>query len=433
MNANDRSAKVLTNIFGSIFIKGGSILASFVIVPLTLSYLTQYEYGVWLTLSSIVHWLDYFDVGLANGLRNKLAECIAKKDYLKGRKYVSTAYFLLIVISIVFSLFVVLINHYIDWNSLLNTVSNPINNLESIILFVSILTAFQFVMKTIGTIYAANQEPMFGGLFSLLGQILSIMIIFILTRTTDGSLFYVAITFSVSPILVYFISYPIAFKRYAKIRPSLGLIDLKLSTDIIGLGLKFFFIQVCFLVLFQSSNFIISNLFSPNEVTPYNIAYKYMNILPMIFVIIVSPLWTAITDAYVQGDISWIKSSIRKMVYVWLVGVLLSVIFVAVSSLIIKVWIGPAVEIPKTYFFALCVFVIVDMWNKIFSSYSNGVGRLKPQMYATLIEAMLFIPLSFFLAKLLGVVGVAWALSIVSIIPAIFMTIDYLMFLKKYK
>ena len=79
------------------------------------------------------------------------------------------------------------------------------------------------------------------------------------------------------------------------------------------------------------------------------------------------------------------------------------------------------------------MFVIVDMWNKIFSSYSNGVGRLKPQMYATLIEAMLFIPLSFFLAKLLGVVGVAWALSIVSIIPAIFMTIDYLMFLKKYK
>ena len=430
---NERSSKVIVNIIGSMFIKGGSILVSLVLVPLTLSYLTQYEYGVWLTLSSLIHWLDYFDIGLANGLRNKLAECIANKDYNKGRSYISTAYFLLTVIAIISSLIFLIINHVVDWNNVLNTVDNPINNLSVIILIVFISTAIQFVMKTVSTIYTANQDPMYGGLFSLLGQILSMVIILILTKTTAGNFLYIALAFSVSPIVIYFLSYPIAFhSKYKDLRPSINLIDLSLSKDIVGLGLKFFFIQICFLVLYQSSNIIITNIFSPNEVTPYNIAYKYMTMLPMIFVILVSPLWTAITDAYVKSDILWIKKTINKMFYVWLLCSFGAIIFVFISSPVIKIWIGEAVDIPKSYFIALSVFAIVDMWNKLFSSFSNGVARLKSQICATILEAVIFIPLAIVLAKLMGVVGVAWALAFVSIIPAIFMSIDYLLFLKDF-
>jgi O-antigen/teichoic acid export membrane protein len=289
-------------------------------------------------------------------------------------------------------------------------------------------------MKTVSTIYTANQEPMYGGLFSLLGQILSMVIILILTKTTVGNFLYIALAFSGSPIIIYFLSYPIAFhSKYKELRPSIKLIDLSLSKDIVGWGLKFFFIQICFLVLYQSSNIIITNIFSPNEVTPYNIAYKYMTMLPMIFVILVSPLWTAITDAYVKSDILWIKKTINKMLYVWLLCSFGAIIFVFISSPVIKIWIGDAVDIPKSYFIALSVFAIVDMWNKLFSSFSNGVARLKSQICATILEAVIFIPLAILFAKIMGVVGVAWALAIVSIIPAVFISIDYLLFLKVFK
>ena len=37
-----------------------------------------------LTLSSIIGWFAFFDIGFGNGLRNKFAEAIAKGDHQLG-------------------------------------------------------------------------------------------------------------------------------------------------------------------------------------------------------------------------------------------------------------------------------------------------------------------------------------------------------------
>ena len=75
-----RSLVVKKNMIGSIFIKGISILIQLILVPLTLGYLSQELYGVWLTISSIMLWLNFFDVGLTLGLKNRLSEAIARND-----------------------------------------------------------------------------------------------------------------------------------------------------------------------------------------------------------------------------------------------------------------------------------------------------------------------------------------------------------------
>lgn len=128
---------------------------------------------------------------------------------------------------------------------------------------------------------------------------------------------------------------------------------------------------------------------------------------------------------------SWIKKTIYKKLYVWFLCSFGAFVLVFISSPVIKIWIGEVVDIPKSYFIALSVFAIVDMWNKLFSSFSNEVARLKSQICATILEAVIFIPLAIVQPKLMGVVGVAWALAFVSIIPATFMSIDYLLFLKQ--
>ncbi|GAH31869.1 unnamed protein product, partial [marine sediment metagenome] len=73
-----RSIRAKKNIFASFGLKGISILISFLLVPLVLNYIDITKYGIWLTLSSIIGWFGFFDIGLGNGLRNKFAEAIAK-------------------------------------------------------------------------------------------------------------------------------------------------------------------------------------------------------------------------------------------------------------------------------------------------------------------------------------------------------------------
>ena len=427
-----RGKKAAKNIMVSFGIKGLSMIFSFILVPLTLSYLTQYEYGVWLTISSILVWLDFFDIGLGNGLRNKLTECIALGDWNKGRSYVSTTYFVLSVIGVFVVLVFYLASHFIKWDVVLNTVDHPINDLRETVSIVFLLCVVNFVMKIIGTIFTANQEPMISNLFSCLGQGVSILLIFILKQFTDGSLMYVAICFSISPILVYLLSYPYAFKyRFPQLSPSLKSIDFHLVKDIAGLGFQFFLIQTMCLVLYQSSNIIIAQFFSPSEVTPYNIGYRYMNLATMLFMIIITPLWSAITDANAKRDYIWIKKSISVMTYIWIAFTALVVVLFFLSSFIIRLWIGDEIVVPTSILVSIGCFVIIDMWNRILMSFANGTSHLKVQVVTSIIEGVLFIPLSIFMSKYCGVAGVAWSLVIVSVIPAVALFFDYRKFVKE--
>ena len=95
---NKRSLVVKKNMIGSIFIKGISILIQLILVPLTLGYLSQELYGIWLTISSIMLWLNFFDVGLTLGLKNKLSEALARNEIEKGKCLVSTTYIVMILI-----------------------------------------------------------------------------------------------------------------------------------------------------------------------------------------------------------------------------------------------------------------------------------------------------------------------------------------------
>ena len=87
-----RTKRAKQNILAMFVIKGIGLLISFLYIPLLLHTLNTVDYGVWLTLTSIVSWISFFDIGLGNGLRNKLCEAISINDIQKARELVSTAY-----------------------------------------------------------------------------------------------------------------------------------------------------------------------------------------------------------------------------------------------------------------------------------------------------------------------------------------------------
>ena len=78
---HSRSVNAKKNILASLVIKGCSIAISLILVPLTIHYVNPTKYGIWLTLSSMVSWFGFFDIGFGNGLRNKFAEAKAKGQH----------------------------------------------------------------------------------------------------------------------------------------------------------------------------------------------------------------------------------------------------------------------------------------------------------------------------------------------------------------
>ena len=123
---SERTIKAKKNIIASLLVKMLSIIISLLLVPVTLNYLNSYEYGVWLTLSSILVWINYFDIGLGNGLRNRLTEALAIGDYEKGRIYISTTFAILLILMLTIYLLYAFLQHFISWKSILNMYLQPI-------------------------------------------------------------------------------------------------------------------------------------------------------------------------------------------------------------------------------------------------------------------------------------------------------------------
>ena len=115
-----RSSAIYKNIIASFAIKGWSVLVQLMLVPLTLACLGVYENGVWLTISSVFLWIDNLDVGLGNGLRNKLAIYIAENNIPKAREMVSSTMAMLTVIIVPIAFFLVVLELLGDVYGLFN-------------------------------------------------------------------------------------------------------------------------------------------------------------------------------------------------------------------------------------------------------------------------------------------------------------------------
>ena len=241
LKGNQRSVMAKKNVLASMLIKGADTLVYLLLVPLTLGYLNAYEYGVWLTLSSFLVWIDSFDIGLGNGLRNKLAMAMAEEDKEKARSYVSTTFFMLLLLTgAIFIISSFLVNS-IDWYSVLNIDESLIANIKEIIFISLVFFCLNFLLKFIGNVYQALQLPAVNYLIYFAGHLLSLIIIYFLTKTCEGSLLWVAVVYSAAPPFVYLIFYPITFsKLYPYLAPSFKYYKREYLKDLLSLSVLCF-------------------------------------------------------------------------------------------------------------------------------------------------------------------------------------------------
>lgn len=415
---NERSVKAKKNIAASLIIKGGSILINLALVPLTINYVNPTQYGIWITLSSIVTWFGFFDIGFGNGLRNKFAEAKANGDFGKVRSYISTTYISLgIIFSFVWLVFF-LLNHFLNWNTILNAPIESSGNLALVALIVFSFFCLQVVFKTINTILIADQRPAVSGFTDMVGQLLALLIIVALVKMLpNGNLFYLALAIGFPPVFIMLISTVYFFsKDYHDFVPKLSLFNFAHAKEILHLGLKFFFIQISFIVVFQTSNIIIANVCSPDDVTIYNVAYKYFGISFMVFNIVMTPFWSAYSEAYTKRDYYWMKNTLKALKKIAFYFLGFSFLLFLVSNWAFKLWIGNAVQIKLLLSFFMMLYFMTHIYHALYVQILNGMGRVKLQLYIFLFIAVLNIPLSIFLAKLIGLEGVIIATIINNLI-----------------
>ena len=425
---HERTKRAKRNIFGGFMVRGLNIGVGLLLVPITINYLNPTNYGIWITLTSVVAWFGFFDIGFGNGLRNRFTEAVAKGEHELAKKYVSTTYAILSIIITAFLLVFYFLNLYIDWTVILNTDNNPGFAKELSYLAVVVFTScgMTFVLNLIAVILSADQRGALSATFDLAGKSLSLLFIYILTRTSESSLLALGIIYSIiSPIVLVLATIWFFNGRYRIYRPSINAVDFSKAKDLFSIGAKFFFIQIAGILLYQTNNMIITQLFGPAMVTPYNVSFKYFSVLMMGWMIVIGPFWSAITEAWTKKDISWIKNIMNKLMLGWGILLVIGFIMLIASDMVFKFWINKDFTVPIWVSILTLSWVLLNTWNGIFSQFLNGVGKIKLQMWVGFSVAIINIPLAILLGKQKGIEGILLANIIISLLAGWIYPLQY--------
>ena len=396
-----RSLEAKKNIIGSLLIKGISILIGLVLVPLTINYINPSQYGIWLTLSSMIAWISFFDIGFTHGLRNKFAEARARGDKSVAKIYISTTYYYISIIFILLWIFLMAVNQLISWHSLLSLPPAMEKEVSQLAMLIFTYFCLQFIFRIINTILTANQQPALASLIDMMGQLFALLIIFALTKLTNGSLLYLGLAVGIAPTVILVAANIYFFKtKFKDYRPSLKYVKNEYAKDIMKLGLKFFVLQVSAIIQFETSLFLIAHYFGTEEVTNYNIAFKYFSVLQMGFTILLSPLWSGVTDAYSSGEVAWIKNAVKKYILILIPFLITGLIMLIAADKVYELWIGKNIVHIDFNISLLClIFFSTTMFASIFVSVINGIGALRIQFFTAIIGSFCFFGLSLLFIK----------------------------------
>jgi len=394
-----RSVQAKQNILGLLLLRGVSMAISLVLVPLTLAYLAPSRYGIWMTMSSILGWVMWLDIGLGNGLRNRFALALAHDDKELARSYVSTSYLFVGLISIgLFLVFLVLLP-LLSWTSILNAPPDMEQELSQLAVIVFLFFCIRLVVGLIGTILTADQQPALSSLLEVLINAVSLVAVIVLTKAVPGSLFWLGVCITAAMVIVPVVGNIWLFRgKYRAFAPSLRFVKVEHARGLIHIGVQFFVLQLAGLVLFTSSNIIITQLFGPEEVTQYNIAYKYFGVPSLGFAVLLTPFWSAYTEAFARGDIAWIQMTFRRLKQMFALLAIAVVIMVLCADYAYALWIGHAVHIPWTLSAAMGAYVLIVAWSSIFSYFINGTGKIRLQLLVAVVMSVVMIPLALLLA-----------------------------------
>ena len=398
INGNNKT--IVSNILGSFLVKGGSLVVSLFTLPAYLRFFNNQQIlGLWFTLVSALSWILTFDLGIGNGLRNHLVISLAKRDYLKAKEYITSAYVSTGITILLVSIISAVLFRFVNWNVFFNisveVISNRILYIAASIVFFGIL--IQFFLKLITSILYALQKSALVNLVNLLSSII-ILIYVSLAKSSDIStnLISMSIVNSLSmtiPLLT--ISIFVFSKSLKRSIPNIKFFNIASAKEVMKMGGSFFWVQIMFLLITGTNEVLITLLTDSTKVVEYQVYSKLFMLVGSIFLLSLSPIWSAITKALAEKNYTWIQSLYRIMKFSAILAVICEVCIIPFLQFGFNIWLGKnAIQVNYLYAIIFAISGSIFIWNGVISSIANGIGELRIQKIFFTIGAIINIPLS---------------------------------------
>lgn len=422
--AQARKAQILRASLIGILARFTSISTVIVTTPLTYEYLGEDRFGLWSTITSIVAFLSFADLGIGVGLMSSIATASGANDQNKVRDLISSGYAMLVCVAGSMILFLSAIYPFINWAKMFN-VQTQISASEAGPAAATFLALF--LLNIPAMVIQRVQLGLQDSHTFLVWQIISNAMTIIWT--------YIAISLDLGlPALVFALNGPPLFvnilntigsfwTKYRNIRPKMVSVNTALAKNMLALGWVILILQSAGMFNNLIDKFIIAQMFGAHAVASYTVTERLFNVIITIISVALIPLWPALTEALERGDFVWINKTFKNTMFISLaINTPLAVAMIFAGPYILKFWIPGATAPGLLLLSGFAIWKIVETMTSVVITYMNGLKIFKTQLFLMVISVVLITPMKFFLIRTVGVAGAPWSMafgmSICLLIPA---------------
>ncbi len=423
--ANNRLAK---NIVGNYIMKILAMIVSFFLTPAYMNFFYSNKVlGMWFTLVAILNWIMMFDFGIGAGVRNNLVLALEKKDSLEIAKIIVSG----MVANTTIVIFFCIIQHFvvesINWYAVLGIGEEDvsISNLKLIIHILAIGISLRMFASFVSHIYYAMQKAVASSIMAFFSNLLILLYMIIIpSNGSEQDIIGLAIVHAICyniPVLIAVIDIFCVKLKNVKFR--INCLDRRHLQMITGVGVNFFYLQILITLAFGVKEIMITWFAGAGQVVDYNVYQKVIGLAGTLFALALVPIWSEVTERYVQGRIDDILILYKKGAkIIFLIGIG-QFILVFLFPIINKIWLGNnAIKVSYVALFIFAIYNLVYMLIMLNYNFLCGMSIIKELSLTLTIMVVLNFLLSYFGSFVWKSWAMVMAASVIASIPALIVT-----------
>lgn len=407
----ERNKRAVLTAISSTIARVIQAVSTLITVPLTLRYLGNERFGLWMAINSVLLMATFADFGLGNGILNTVATAYGKDDFEGIRKAISSGIVALTTVATLMFVIYLTIYPHISWGDFFHVTSSQARSEAGPTFTVFILCfLLNIPLDIVQRVQLGMQQGYINGLWQMCGSLVALAGV-LLGIHFGVSLPVLVAAVAGGPVLSMLLNsiHFLIFNPY-RIRPHYRYFSRDTITHIARLGTLFFILQLSASIAFSADNFVIARTLGAVHVPEYSIPQRLFGFISMISAILINPLWPAYGEAISRNDTHWIKTTLQKSLFGVLAGASVAAVGLLIAiPTILHIWVGNRVHPSFILILGLAIWVILECCGNAVAIFLNGVSIIRFQVATSVVFSAACLITKFIVARRYGISAVPWA------------------------
>jgi O-antigen/teichoic acid export membrane protein len=399
-----------------------SVAIQLAMVPLMLSYLGEYSYGLWLTMQSVIGFGAFADLGIGNGAMNAISAAHAKGERDRVNRIITSALAMLTGLAVGGLVAAALALQWVV------TGRAGTAHAADLGMGIAIFAAYFALSLPLGFIERINAAFQDGAVTNIARSGVAVATLAATWGAvrSGGSFATICVATLVPQLAGWLAVWIVDFRRRGWLVISRRLFDHATARSLLGVGMLFLGIQVLSACNWSMDNLLISSILGPEQVARYGVQVRVFGLVGTVTSMILTPLWPAYADAIAHGDHAWIRTTLRRSL-IWAVAVSAPLAFGAAAALpfILRAWTGDGIRTTPALAYGLATLTVCQSVCAALAMFWNGTSAIRVQFFIGLALVLLSLPLKVVALRTQGIEWLGFlssALIVVTVlIPAYFL------------